>query len=141
MEGAKTSSWLNKKGMNVTKSKFASEAGAAALDIDDPLFWQKVMPDFITPDILLNKIDEMEEAFKKPTRGRPGKKKKAQNKKATEGSEEEESEEESSSSEEEDKGLSRGNIKKVSFYPLSGATSGQAQLTCYFSIKGQRVHG
>ena len=41
--------WLNKKGMNVTKSKFASESESAGIHVDDPLFWQKVMPDFVTP--------------------------------------------------------------------------------------------
>ena len=50
VEGAKTASWLNKKGMNVTKSKFASESESAGIDVDDPLFWQKVMPDFVTPE-------------------------------------------------------------------------------------------
>ncbi|KAL7553315.1 hypothetical protein ACHAWF_016591 [Thalassiosira exigua] len=40
VEGAKTASWLNKKGMNVTKSKFASESETAGIDVDDPLFWQ-----------------------------------------------------------------------------------------------------
>jgi hypothetical protein len=62
-ERAKTASWLNKKGMNVTKSKFASDAESQGIDVDDPLFWQKVMPDFVTPEILLRKLDEMEEAF------------------------------------------------------------------------------
>lgn len=51
VEGAKTASWLNKKGMNVTKSKFAADKETAGLDVDDPLFWQKVMPDFVTPDM------------------------------------------------------------------------------------------
>ena len=51
VEGAKTASWLNKKGMNVTKSKFASDSASAGIDIDDPLFWQKVMPDFVTPEM------------------------------------------------------------------------------------------
>ena len=51
VEGAKTASWLNKKGMNVTKSKFASESESAGIDVDDPLFWQKVMPDFVTPEM------------------------------------------------------------------------------------------
>ena len=90
VEGAKTASWLNKAGMSVTKSKFESEAGGSALDIDDPDFWQKVMPDFITPDILISKLAEMEEAFEKPKGGRPSKNKKS-----------------------DDNGLSRGNIKKV----------------------------
>ena len=51
VEGAKTASWLNKKGMNVTKSKFASDSASAGIDIDDPMFWQKVMPDFVTPEM------------------------------------------------------------------------------------------
>ena len=49
VEGAKTASWLNKKGMNVTKSKFSTDS--AGIDVDDPLFWQKVMPDFVTPEM------------------------------------------------------------------------------------------
>ena len=51
VEGAKTASWLNKKGMNVTKSKFSSEAESAGIDVDDPDFWKKVMPDFVTPEM------------------------------------------------------------------------------------------
>lgn len=103
VEGAKTASWLNKKGMNVTKSKFSSEAESAGIDVDDPDFWKKVMPDFVTPEMwvmllqyvlyvparfwllillyhsllflhsLLNKISEYEEAFDKPKPGRPAK--------------------------------------------------------------------
>mmetsp|Transcript_4601 Transcript_4601/g.10378 ORF Transcript_4601/g.10378 Transcript_4601/m.10378 type:complete len:2557 (+) Transcript_4601:190-7860(+) len=96
VEGAKTASWLNKKGMNVTKSKFASESASAGINVDDPLFWQKVMPDFVTSEILLNKISEMEEAFEKPVKGRPKKGKKSGDNDA--------------------KGLSRGNQKKVNEY-------------------------
>jgi hypothetical protein len=51
------------------------------------------MPDFITPEILISKLGEMEEAFEKPVGGR----RKAK-------------------SDDEEKGLSRGNIKKVSAY-------------------------
>ena len=50
VEGAKTSSWLNKGGHNVSRSAFSSEGGGADGDnpnVDDPLFWQKVMPDFL----------------------------------------------------------------------------------------------
>lgn len=76
IEGAKTASWLNKKGMNVTKSKFKSE-GEGGIDVDDPLFWQKVMPDFVTPEILLNKLSELEDEFEasknKSKGGRKGK--------------------------------------------------------------------
>jgi len=93
VEGAKTASWLNKKGMNVTKSKFASDTETAGINVDDPLFWQKVMPDFVTPEILLNKISELEEAFEKPVKGRPKKGKKSGDNDAM--------------------GLSRGNQKKV----------------------------
>lgn len=50
------------------------------------------MPDFITPAILISKIAELEAAFEKPVKGgRPSK----------------------TRSEDNEKGLSRGNIKKV----------------------------
>jgi len=42
----------------VSKSKFTSETGDK-LDMDDPLFWQKVMPDFVTPSIMVQKLDEL----------------------------------------------------------------------------------
>lgn len=74
VEGAKTASWLNKQGMIVTKSKFSAESGDSALDMDDPQFWQKVMPDFVTPSIMLQKLDdltgEVEGVKKGPGRGR-----------------------------------------------------------------------
>ena len=73
VEGAKTSTWLNKQGMVVSKSRFTAEEGDQ-LDMDDPLFWQKVMPDFVTASILLQKlnelIDEIEGTKKGPGRGR-----------------------------------------------------------------------
>ncbi|GKY91232.1 hypothetical protein MPSEU_000095800 [Mayamaea pseudoterrestris] len=69
VEGAKTSTWLNKSGMMVSKSKFTTEDGEQ-LDMDDPQFWQKVMPDFVTPAILLKKLndltDELEGTSAKP---------------------------------------------------------------------------
>lgn len=67
---------LNKQGMVVSKSKFSSESGGAKLDMDDPLFWQKVMPDFVTPSIMEKKLDELTTAIlgapkkKGPGRGR-----------------------------------------------------------------------
>lgn len=82
VEGAKTATWLNKQGMMVTKSKFAAEGGGAGVNVDDPDFWQKVMPDFVTPEIMLSKLDELSEAIeggpkKGPGRGRGrGRKKK-----------------------------------------------------------------
>jgi hypothetical protein len=59
VEGTKTASWLNKQGMVVSKSKFTSDSKTAGLDMDDPLFWQKVMPDFVTPGIILQKLQDL----------------------------------------------------------------------------------
>jgi hypothetical protein len=74
VEGPKTSSWLNKSGMTVSKSKFSAEAGSNELDMDDPLFWQKVMPDFVTPSLMLKKlndlIDDIDGKVRGPGRGR-----------------------------------------------------------------------
>ncbi len=76
VEGAKTASWLNKQGMVVSKSKFTSDSKSAELDMDDPLFWQKVMPDFVTPTIMLQKLHDLEDEImgtshkKKSGRGR-----------------------------------------------------------------------
>jgi hypothetical protein len=70
VEGTKSASWLNKQGMVVSKSKFTSETGET-LDMDDPLFWQKVMPDFVTPSIMLQKLRELEDEIEGKIRG-PG---------------------------------------------------------------------
>lgn len=74
VEGPKTSSWLNKSGMTVSKTKFSAEAGSNELDMDDPLFWQKVMPDFVTPSLMLKKLndltDEIDGKVRGPGRGR-----------------------------------------------------------------------
>ena len=70
VEGAKTASWLNKQGMVVSKSKFSAEGGDS-LDMDDPLFWQKVMPDFVTPSIMLQKLNDMQDEIEGRVRG-PG---------------------------------------------------------------------
>ena len=82
VEGPKTSSWLNKSGMTVSKSKFSAEAGSNELDMDDPLFWQKVMPDFVTPTLMLKKlndlIDDIDGKVRGPGRGRGRWKKKAE---------------------------------------------------------------
>ena len=59
VEGTKTASWLNKQGM-VTKSKFTADSKSASLDMDDPNFWEKVMPNFVTPAIMTTKLDELE---------------------------------------------------------------------------------
>ncbi len=80
VEGTKTASWLNKQGM-VTKSKFTADSKSASLDMDDPNFWEKVMPDFVTPSIMTTKLDELERQTlnlgKKKGRGRGRRKKEA----------------------------------------------------------------
>jgi hypothetical protein len=74
VEGAKTATWLNKQGMSVSKSKFSAEVGGASLDMDDPQFWEKVMPNFVTPSIMFQKLndiqDEIEGTVRGPGRGR-----------------------------------------------------------------------
>ena len=74
VEGPKTSTWLNKSGLQVSKSKFSAESGSNELDMDDPLFWQKVMPDFVTPSLMLKKLndltDEIDGKVRGPGRGR-----------------------------------------------------------------------
>jgi hypothetical protein len=96
VEGAKTASWLNKQGV-VTKSKFSSDSQSAALDMDDPAFWEKVMPGFVTPSIMTTKLDELEALITgktKKKRGRRGRKKKIdQDEAKTEDSIEEENKE------------------------------------------------
>jgi len=68
VEGAKTSAWLNKSGLNVSKSKFTGDSAAATanVDVDDPLFWQKVMPDFVTPTIMMTKLKDIIKLIEKP---------------------------------------------------------------------------
>jgi hypothetical protein len=86
VEGSKTASWLNKSGMVVSKSKFTSDSKSAGLDMDDPLFWQKVMPDFVTPALMLQKLQDLEDEImgtttkKKVGRGRGRWKKKEEEK-------------------------------------------------------------
>lgn len=74
VEGAKTASWLNKQGMVISKSKFSAESGGDALDMDDPEFWQKVMPNFVTPGLMMQKYNELQDEIdgkvKGPGRGR-----------------------------------------------------------------------
>jgi hypothetical protein len=88
VEGAKTASWLNKQGMVVNKSKFTSDSTSANLDMDDPLFWQKVMPDFVTPQIMVQQLQDLsDEIFgitRKRGRGRGRWKRKLEEEKKTE---------------------------------------------------------
>jgi Bromodomain len=85
VEGTKTASWLNKAGMVVSKSKFSAEGGSAGVNVDDPDFWQKVMPDFVTPQLMLEKLNELSDLMgggttikKKTGRGRGRWKKKVE---------------------------------------------------------------
>lgn len=71
VEGPKTSSWLNKSGMAVSKTRFSAEAGSNELDMEDPLFWQKVMPDFVTPSLMLKKLNDLTDDIDGKVRG-PG---------------------------------------------------------------------
>ncbi len=90
VEGAKTASWLNKQGM-VTKSKFTADSKSASLDMDDPNFWEKVMPDFVTPSIMSSKLEDLERQVlnmgQKKGRGRGRKKKDSTNEKDVKGNE------------------------------------------------------
>lgn len=85
VEGAKTASWLNKQGMVVSKSKFTSDSTSAGLDMEDPDFWQKVLPDFNSPSIMIQKLEDLShevfgttKAKKGPGRGR-GRPRKSEN--------------------------------------------------------------
>jgi len=58
VEGAKNSSWLNKTGHAVNRQSFGGHK--KDIDIDDPEFWNKVMPGFCNADILTRKLKDME---------------------------------------------------------------------------------
>jgi SNF2 family DNA or RNA helicase len=63
--GQKTESWLNKKKKSrVRKTKFKDDGKdglMADVDVNDPDFWSKVLPDLVTPDSLLTRMDIMNE--------------------------------------------------------------------------------
>lgn len=57
----KTESWLNKRGKGKTrKSMFTGESAMehAEIDVNDPDFWKKVLPDLVTPDSMLERLHE-----------------------------------------------------------------------------------
>ena len=57
----KTESWLNKRGKGKTrKSMFTGESAMehAEIDVNDPDFWKKVLPDLVTPDSLLERLHD-----------------------------------------------------------------------------------
>ena len=60
--GQKTESWLNKKKSRARKTTFVgANAEHADLDVNDPDFWKKVLPDLVTPDSMLDQLDGMED--------------------------------------------------------------------------------
>ncbi|GMH68487.1 hypothetical protein TrRE_jg12733, partial [Triparma retinervis] len=62
VEGAKNSSWLNKTGHAVNRQSFGGKMNQ--IDIDDPEFWNKVMPGFCNVDILTRKLKDMEKEMR-----------------------------------------------------------------------------
>ena len=80
VEGTKTATWLNKSGMVVSKSKFTgdSSSATAGINVDDPLFWQKVMPDFVTPTIMMTKLNDLSKLTQGEAAG-PGRGRKRRN--------------------------------------------------------------
>ena len=61
--GQKTESWLNKKKKSRTrKTTFVGEGHEHAdLDVNDPDFWKKVLPDLVTPDSMLEQLESMDD--------------------------------------------------------------------------------
>jgi len=61
--GQKTESWLNKKKKSrARKTTFVGEGHEHAdLDVNDPDFWKKVLPDLVTPDSLLDQLEGMDD--------------------------------------------------------------------------------
>jgi hypothetical protein len=62
-----TESWLNKKNMSVKtrKSLFTGDMAMehAEIDVNDPDFWKKVLPDLVTPDSMLERLALADENF------------------------------------------------------------------------------
>lgn len=62
VEGQKTESWLNKKkNSRASKSMFTGSTAMehAEIDVNDPDFWSKVLPDLVTPEIMLSTLDDL----------------------------------------------------------------------------------
>jgi hypothetical protein len=58
-----TENWLNKmntKKSSTRKSKFTGDSAMehAEIDVNDPDFWKKVLPDLVTPDIMLERLSD-----------------------------------------------------------------------------------
>ncbi len=60
--GQQTESWLNKrkKSGRTNKSMFTGESAKehAEIDVNDPDFWKKVLPDLVTPDLMLERLKD-----------------------------------------------------------------------------------
>jgi superfamily II DNA/RNA helicase len=79
VEGQQTESWLNKKKkLNRTnKSMFTGESSmeTAEIDVNDPDFWKKVLPDLVTPEMMIERLGDLQtQPVKKDGRGRKKKK-------------------------------------------------------------------
>jgi 16S rRNA G966 N2-methylase RsmD len=63
VEGKQTESWLNKKKKNsrATKSMFTGDTAMehAEIDVNDPDFWKKVLPDLVTPEMMLLTLNDL----------------------------------------------------------------------------------
>jgi len=62
--GAQTESWLNKKkkSSKTRKQVFTGvDEGQNDIDLNDPDFWAKVLPDLVTPDSLWSRLNSMED--------------------------------------------------------------------------------
>lgn len=68
VEGQQTESWLNKKrkGSRANKSMFTGDTAMehAEIDVNDPDFWKKVLPDLVTPEMMLTALNELSKAGK-----------------------------------------------------------------------------
>jgi superfamily II DNA/RNA helicase len=57
-----TESWLNKhkKSGKTSKSMFTGDSAKehAEIDVNDPDFWKKVLPDLVTPDLMLERLKD-----------------------------------------------------------------------------------
>lgn len=64
-ETTATESWLNKKNKFKTKkSLFTGDLAMehAEIDVNDPNFWKKVLPDLVTPESLLERLSDLRSA-------------------------------------------------------------------------------
>ena len=103
VEGAKTNSWLNKSGFSaVNRIAFTGDGADGGVNVDDPEFWSKVMPEFINANVLTDKLKDLEKTMRKEAKVEADKRKRAKKLKA--GGDSEEEDYGSDSDEEEDDG-------------------------------------